>query len=48
MAARGEKVLVTAPSPKQVAAWLAQHRQRAQALFRVVDSEQTITGAAPR
>jgi hypothetical protein len=48
VAVRGDEVLVAAPSPKQVVAWLAQHRQRAQSLFRVVDSEQAITGAAPQ
>jgi hypothetical protein len=48
VAVRGDEVLVAAPSPKQVVAWLAQHRQRAQSMFRVVDSEQAITGAAPQ
>jgi hypothetical protein len=48
VAVRGDEVLVAAPSPKEVVAWLAQHRQRAQSMFRVVDSEQAITGAAPQ
>ena len=48
VAMRGDDVLVAAPSPKEVVAWLAQHRQRAQSMFRVVDSEQAITGAAPQ
>jgi hypothetical protein len=48
VAVRGDDVLVAAPSPKEVVAWLAQHRQRAQSMFRVVDSEQAITGAAPQ
>lgn len=48
VAVRGDEVLVAAPSPKQVVAWLAQHRQRAQSMFRVMDSEQAITGAAPQ
>jgi hypothetical protein len=48
VAVRDDEVLVAAPSPKQVVAWLAQHRQRAQSMFRVVDSEQAITGAAPQ
>jgi len=48
VAVRGDDVLVAAPSPKQVVAWLAQHRQRAQSMFRVVDSEQAVTGAAPQ
>jgi len=44
----GDEVLVGAPSPKEVVAWLSQHGQRAQSMFRVVDSEQAITGAAPQ
>jgi hypothetical protein len=48
VAVRGEEVLVAAPSPKEVVAWLARHGQRAQAMFRVVDSDQLITGAAPQ
>jgi hypothetical protein len=43
-----EDVLVAAPSPAEVVAWLAKHGQRAQSMFRVVDSEQAITGAAPQ
>jgi len=48
VAVRGEEVLVAAPSPKEVVAWLAQHRQHAQSMFRVPDSEQAVTGAAPQ
>jgi hypothetical protein len=48
VAVRGDEVLVAAPSPKEVVAWLAQHGQRAQSMFRVVDSEQAISGAAPQ
>ena len=48
VAVRGDEVLVAAPSPKEVVAWLAKHHQRAQSMFRVVDSEQAITGAAPQ
>lgn len=48
VAVRGEEVLVAAPSPRDVVAWLAQHGQRAQSMFRVPDSEQAITGAAPQ
>jgi hypothetical protein len=44
----GDDVLVAAPSAKEVVAWLAKHRQRAQSMFRVPDSEQAITGAAPQ
>jgi hypothetical protein len=48
VAVRGDEVLVAASSPKEVVAWLSRHRQRAQSMFRVVDSEQAITGAAPQ
>jgi hypothetical protein len=48
VAVRGDEVLVAAPSPKEVVAWLSQHRQRAHSMFRVVDSDQAITGAAPQ
>lgn len=48
VAIRGNEVLVAAPSPKDVVAWLTQHGQRAQSMFRVPDSEQAITGAAPQ
>jgi hypothetical protein len=48
VAVRGNEVLVAAPSAKEVVAWLAQHRQRAQSMFRVPDSEQAVTGAAPQ
>ena len=48
VAVRGDEVLVAAPSAKEVVAWLAQHRQRAQSMFRVPDSEHAITGAAPQ
>lgn len=48
VAVRDNDVLVAAPTPAEVVAWLAKHRQRAQSMFRVVDSEQAITGAAPQ
>jgi hypothetical protein len=48
VAVRGDDVLVAAPSPAEVVAWLAKHQQRAQSLFRVVDSEQAIASAAPQ
>jgi hypothetical protein len=48
VAVRGDDVLVAAPSPTEVVAWLTKHRQRAQSMFRVVDSEQAIAGAAPQ
>jgi len=48
VAVRGDEVLVAAPSPGEVVAWLTRHGQRAQSMFRVVDAEQAITGAAPQ
>jgi hypothetical protein len=48
VAVRDDEVLVAAPSPKEVVSWLARHGQRAQSMFRVVDAEQAITGAAPQ
>jgi hypothetical protein len=48
VAVRGDEVLVAAPTPKEVVAWLSQHGQRAQSMFRVMDSDQAITGAAPQ
>jgi len=48
VAVRGDEVLVAAPTPKDVVAWLAQHNQRAQSMFRVTDSEQAVIGAAPQ
>jgi hypothetical protein len=48
VAVRGDEVLVAASSPKEVVAWLARHGQRAQSVFRVPDSDQAITGAAPQ
>jgi hypothetical protein len=48
VAVRGDDVLVAASSPKEVVTWLARHHQRAQAMFKVVDSDQPMTGAAPQ
>jgi hypothetical protein len=48
VAVRGDEVLVAAPTPKEVVAWLSQHGQRAQSMFRVVDTEQAVIGAAPQ
>jgi hypothetical protein len=47
VAIRGDEVLVAAPAPRHVVAWLAEHGQQAQSVFRVPDSEQAIGGAAP-
>jgi hypothetical protein len=48
VAVRGDEVLVAASSPGEVVAWLARHGQRAQSMFRVPESDQAITGAAPQ
>jgi hypothetical protein len=48
VAVRGDDVLVAAPSAREVVAWLARHRQRAQSMFCVPDSGRAITGAAPQ
>lgn len=48
VAVRGDEVLVAAHSPKEVVAWLARHQQKAQSVFRVPESEQAISGAAPQ
>jgi hypothetical protein len=47
VAVRGDEVLVAAPAPRQVVAWLTEHGQQAQSVFRVPDSEQAVGGAAP-
>lgn len=47
-AVRDDEVLVAAASPREVVAWLTRHGQRAEAMFRVVDSDEAINGAAPR
>jgi hypothetical protein len=48
VAVRGDDVLVAAPSPREVVAWLTRHGQRSQSMFRVVDTDQAVTGAAPQ
>jgi len=47
VAVRGEDVLVAAPGPRDVVAWLAEHGEQAQSVFRVPSSEESIGGAAP-
>lgn len=47
VAVRGDEVLVAAPAPRHVVAWLAEHGQQAQSVFRVPGSEESIGGAAP-
>jgi len=47
VAVRDNEVLGAANAPKEIVSWLARHQQDAQSLFRVPESEQAITGAAP-
>lgn len=47
VAIRDDEVLVAAPAPRHVIAWLAEHGQQAQSVFRVPGSEESIGGAAP-
>ncbi len=47
VAVRGDDVLVAASAPRHVVAWLTEHGQQADSVFRVPDSEQAIGGAAP-
>lgn len=48
VAVRGDEVLVAAHSPKEVVSWLARHQQTAQSVFRVPETEEVISGAAPQ
>lgn len=48
VAQRGLEVLVAADTPEAVVAWLEQHRQQADAMFRVPAEESDASGAAPR
>jgi hypothetical protein len=47
VALKGDDVLVAADTPAAVIAWLSQHDQTADTLFRVPDSEAAAGGAAP-
>jgi hypothetical protein len=47
VAQRGLDVLVAADSPQAVLAWLEQHRQNADAMFRVPADEAEASGIAP-
>jgi hypothetical protein len=47
VATRGPDVLVAAPDPRTVVSWLAQHRQQADSMFRVPQSEFEASGLAP-
>ncbi len=48
VAVRGDEVLVAAHSPAEVVSWLARYQQKAQSVFRLPKSEETIIGAAPQ
>jgi hypothetical protein len=47
VATKGQEVLVAAEDPSTVVSWLAEHRQRADSMFRVPDSEFQASGLAP-
>ncbi len=47
VAVKDEEVLVAAPSPHDVVAWLSQHGQRADTMFRVPEDEAAASGLAP-
>lgn len=47
VAVRDDEVLVAAPTPGNVVAWLARHGQTADSMFRVPASESDVRGAAP-
>jgi hypothetical protein len=47
VAVKDDEVLVAADSATAVLAWLSQHDQRADSMFRVPESEAAVGGAAP-
>lgn len=47
VAVRADDVLVAADTPAAVLAWLAQHDQTADSMFRVPENEAAASGAAP-
>jgi hypothetical protein len=47
VATKDAEVLVAAPEPRTVLSWLAEHRQRADSMFRVPSDELQASGAAP-
>jgi hypothetical protein len=47
VATKDADVLVAAPEPRTVVSWLAEHRQRADSMFRVPSDELQASGAAP-
>jgi hypothetical protein len=48
VATRGPEILVAAATPREVVAWLAEHRQNAESMFRVPADEFEASGVAPR
>ena len=47
VAVKGDEVLVAASSPHDVVAWLSEHGQRADTMFRVPEDEVAASGLAP-
>ena len=47
VATKGPEVLVAAPDPRVVVAWLAEHGQQADSMFRVPREEFEASGLAP-
>lgn len=47
VAVRSDELLVAAPTAKQLIAWLAQHGQRADSMFRVPEDDRAMSGMAP-
>lgn len=47
VAVKGDEVLVGAESPKEVVAWLTEHGQVGDSMFRVPGSDAEVFGAAP-
>jgi hypothetical protein len=47
VATKEAEVLVAAPEPRTVVGWLAEHRQRADSMFRVPSNELEASGLAP-
>jgi len=48
VATQGPEILVAAATPREVVAWLAEHRQQADSMFRVPADEFQASGVAPR
>jgi hypothetical protein len=47
VATKGPEVLVAAPDPRSIVAWLAEHRQHADSMFRVPRDQFEASGVAP-